>query len=105
MANRVDRTVDKYRYFIPDNDYRVHIERHGEPWVVIAVGANAVAALLYEMDEMEAQPSHVHSWQPSAWESIQGEYGIEKALGFETRVTREHCVVGDCTAEREVTHG
>ena len=50
-------------------------------------------------EAMAAKPAHEHRWAAVAWESSGGAYSRAK------RVTREHCVVGDCRATREVGHG
>ncbi len=45
----VEVTIDdgKYVFTVPDGDYRVHITRHGSPWMVLSEGSKAVGTLLY----------------------------------------------------------
>lgn len=44
----------KYTFYIPENDYRVHILRCGEPWVIVEAGSKAIAYLLYELEELKS---------------------------------------------------
>jgi hypothetical protein len=50
MSNEYRLAIEngKYTFVKPANDYRVHVLRHGEPWVVIEQGCNAVFSLLYD---------------------------------------------------------
>ena len=41
----------KYTFRVPEGDWRVHVLRHGEPWLVIEAGHNAVSALMAEFDQ------------------------------------------------------
>lgn len=36
----------KYTFFKLPNDWRIHVYRHKEPWLVIESGSNAIAALM-----------------------------------------------------------
>lgn len=47
-------------------------------------------------------PTHEHRWAAVAWKTWPAQNECDCTR---TRVTREHCVVGDCTATREVGHG
>jgi len=49
-------------------------------------------------EAIAAKAAHEHRWAAVAWETTQG---ARRAI---RRVTREHCVVGDCPATREVGH-
>lgn len=50
----------KYTFQKHEGDWRVHVLRHGEPWLVIEAGCNAVSQLMYECEELreklQAQP-------------------------------------------------
>lgn len=48
----------KYTFYMPDGEWRPHINRYGEPWVVIGDGCNAVTSLMYAV---EAAQSIVHA--------------------------------------------
>lgn len=50
MAPKLTVDGTKYTFFVPEGDYRPHIHRHGEPWVVVDRGCNAVLALMYEAE-------------------------------------------------------
>lgn len=41
----------KYTFYIPNGDYRVHILRFSEPWVVIEKGHKAISTLMHELEE------------------------------------------------------
>lgn len=45
----------KYTFVKPVGDYRVYILRHGEPWVTIEAGCNAVFSLLYECLKLKGE--------------------------------------------------
>lgn len=44
-------TVDsgKYRFFAPEGDYRIHVHRGGQPWLLIEAGHKAILAMMYEL--------------------------------------------------------
>ncbi len=48
MIAKLNVENGKYTFFQPEGDYRIHVLRHGEPWLVIEKGSNAIAALLHE---------------------------------------------------------
>ena len=48
---RVKVDDGKYEFFVPEGDYRIHITRCGEPWVVIEAGSKAVFNLMAELEE------------------------------------------------------
>ena len=51
--SRPDVPVDdgKYIFQQPEGDYKIHVLRHGEPWLIIESGSNAIASLLEEHRE------------------------------------------------------
>lgn len=53
MAPKLTVDGTKYTFFVPEGGYRPHIHRHGEPWVVVDQGCNAVLALMYEADHAQ----------------------------------------------------
>lgn len=57
-------TVDdgKYTFFVPPGDYRVHVHRYSEPWVIIEQGCNAVWALVAELIDSRALIAKVRTW-------------------------------------------
>lgn len=57
MSERENVTVEegKYTFRQPDKDYRIHIDRYGEGWVLLEEGSNAISALLYEHREALAK--------------------------------------------------
>lgn len=52
MIPKLSVADGKYTFSVPDDDYRVHVERYGEPWVIIKDGHHAVAALVMELEEL-----------------------------------------------------
>ena len=53
MSDKDDLTVDdgKYTFRQPDEEWQVHVLRHGEPWIVISEGHNAITSLVEEHRE------------------------------------------------------
>lgn len=49
----------KYTFEIPDNDYRVHVRRHGEPWLVIEAAHKAIGTLLSDIEEKDTEISRL----------------------------------------------
>lgn len=45
----------KYAFFTPAGDWKVHVLRYGEPWLIIEAGHHAVAALMYRIKELEEE--------------------------------------------------
>ncbi len=45
----------KYTFIVAEQDYRIHILRHGEPWLVLSAGSGAVLALMLELDQARSQ--------------------------------------------------
>lgn len=43
---------DKYRFYLRNGDYRIFVERHGQPWVVLEAGSKAVLSMLVELLEL-----------------------------------------------------
>lgn len=43
----------KYTFVFGPDDYRVHVLRFGEPWMVIERGGKAVLALMHRVEELE----------------------------------------------------
>jgi len=52
MIEKLSVADGKYTFSVPDGDWRVHVERGGEPWVVIEAGHKAVAALVMELEDL-----------------------------------------------------
>jgi hypothetical protein len=50
MSQEIPVDGGKYTFVVPEGDWRVHILRGGEPWVVISEGHKAIQALLGELD-------------------------------------------------------
>ena len=50
-------TVDggKYTFGVPRGDYRVHVARYGEPWLIIEQGSKAIHSLYYELNDARAE--------------------------------------------------
>lgn len=40
----------KYRFFVPVGDYKVHVYRHGEPWLVLEQGSKAILGLMMDLE-------------------------------------------------------
>lgn len=45
---RISVCDGKYTFVLPLNDYRVHVLRQGDPWIVIEQGCNAIWSLVAE---------------------------------------------------------
>ena len=41
----------KYTFRTQATDYRIHVLRYNEPWLIIEKGSNAIAALMNELIE------------------------------------------------------
>ncbi len=41
----------KYTFSVPEGDWRVHVLRHNEAWLIIEKGHNAIASLMDELQE------------------------------------------------------
>lgn len=55
MSDRVTIEGGKYTFYVPDGDFRVHVDRHGvRAWVVIEEGSKAVHALASEVTRLRA---------------------------------------------------
>jgi hypothetical protein len=52
----------KYTFVLPPNDYRVHVLRHGEPWVIIEQASNAVHSLVIESIDERHMVDAVRAW-------------------------------------------
>lgn len=42
----------KYKFIIKEDDWRIHVLRYGEPWMIIEEGHNAIALLMQEVEEL-----------------------------------------------------
>lgn len=51
VSHKVDVDSGKYTFIMYEHDYRIHVRRHGAPWLIIERGHNAVFALLMEFIE------------------------------------------------------
>lgn len=45
----------KYIFLMYSGDWRIHVLRHEEPWLIIEKGYNAIFALLYECIEAKEE--------------------------------------------------
>lgn len=45
----------KYTFILPEGDWRVHVLRYGEKWLVIESGHKAVFALMGEVEELREE--------------------------------------------------
>lgn len=45
----------KYTFLRLRGDWRVHVLRYDDPWLVIEDGHKAIAALMYELEEMRGE--------------------------------------------------
>ena len=41
----------KYTFKTVPDDYRIHVLRHGEPWIILDVGHKAILALMQEVEK------------------------------------------------------
>lgn len=50
---RMSVTVDdgKYTFLLKEGDWRIHVLRYGEPWLVFDRGTNAIFSLMAELEE------------------------------------------------------
>lgn len=64
MSNEYRFSVEdgKYTFVKPANDYRVHVLRHGDPWIIIENGCKAVFSLLYDAISDRALVEAVRRW-------------------------------------------
>jgi hypothetical protein len=52
----------KYTFLVPPNDYKIHVLRYGEPWLVIEDGSNAIWWLIAELIGAKALAEAVREW-------------------------------------------
>jgi len=52
MTGPVKIDNGKYTFLVPDGDYRVHVLRHGEPWLIIEQGCSAIQSLIQEVERL-----------------------------------------------------
>ena len=45
----------KYTFIHKTGDYRIHILRYGDPWLVLEKGSNAIFSLMAEFEELRSQ--------------------------------------------------
>lgn len=55
----------KYTFEVPDGDWRVHVKRHEEPWLVIEQGSKAIAAMASELADAKELIEAVLKWNNS----------------------------------------
>jgi hypothetical protein len=58
-------TVDggKYTFFVPEGDWKIHVLRHGEPWVVLETASKAIWSLIAELIDARELAADVESWR------------------------------------------
>ena len=86
MIPKLSVADGKYIFFIPDGDWRVHIERFGQPLMVIESGHHAVAALVMELEELRgyvAEQQEAEEHQKRAF-SLAAFFETRKAWSIET---------------------
>jgi hypothetical protein len=59
---RIDVDDGKYTFILKAGEYRVHVLRHNEPWLVIEQGTNAVWSLVAELIDAKAIIEVVRAW-------------------------------------------
>ncbi len=55
MSDSVSVEGGKYIFEVPEGDYKVHIKRHGEPWLVLEVGSKAIFTMMCELTTARAE--------------------------------------------------
>lgn len=55
FSAKVEVNDKKYTFIVPEGDWRVHVLRYGEEWLVIEQGHNAVLALMMEVEELREE--------------------------------------------------
>lgn len=59
---RISIENGKYTAFIPAGDYRIHVLRYGEEWLVIEQGSNPIASMMSEIVESRELIDVVMKW-------------------------------------------
>ena len=57
---RVDVADGKYTFIYSQHDWRIHIHRHGEPWIVLEQGHKAILPLMQELDDCRGVLNHIN---------------------------------------------
>lgn len=86
MTGPVEVDDGKYTFLIPDGDCRVHILRHGLPWLIIEQGCSAIQSLIQEVERLTSMPPMIPMllWCPGC-----GERHID-AGDFATKPHKDH---------------
>jgi hypothetical protein len=59
---RIDVDDGKYTFILKPGEYRVHVLRHGEPWLVVEQGSKAIWSLVAELIDATALVEVVRAW-------------------------------------------
>lgn len=75
MSTERRLTIDngKYTFILPEGDYRVHVLRHGEEWLVIEQGSKAIWSLVYDAIDAVALVGAVKAWAAASHSGREGE--------------------------------
>ena len=60
---RLEVDNGKYTFFVPPNDYKIHVLRYGEPWLEISQGSNAIWSLIAELIDARELIKAIEAWR------------------------------------------
>ncbi len=61
INSKLSVSGNKYTFVTYDGDYRIHVLRHSEPWLIIERGHNAIWALLHECIDAKEELARLKS--------------------------------------------
>jgi hypothetical protein len=74
-------TVDggKYTFFVPEGDWKIHVLRHGEPWVILETASKAIWSLIAELCDARELIAAIEKWRCLRLEAGPYEDGLIEA--------------------------
>lgn len=53
----------KYTFFIPEGDYKIHVLRYDQPWLILEQGSNAIWSLIAELIDARELITSIETWR------------------------------------------
>ena len=71
----VELVDEEYTFILYTDDHRIHVQRYGDPWIVIDEGHEAVLALMRELsDAQEDVKRQAEAVMPGSWVGDESEF-------------------------------
>lgn len=82
----------KYAFSVPEGDYRVHVRRYGDRWLIIEEGAKAVHSMMCEIREsrtlIDAVVRFIRHYQNGARDPWRFDELVAALRAYDTEVPR-----------------